>query len=277
MGDNAEVLKQTLAAGIGMVLERIIFIFIQLFYSIYYLDFAGGNRYNVLVPNMKGFEEAVAAGATEISIFGAASETFSKKNINCTIDESLERFKPIAEAARARNVRVRGYVSTALGCPYEGPTDPERVTAVAERLFFDLGCYEVSIGDTIGTGTPGSTDRLFRSLTRKIPPHNLALHFHDTYGQALANIVVGLLHGVDTIDSSVAGCGGCPYAKGASGNVATEDVLYMLKDLGVQCDVPLAGAIEAGDFISEVLGKPNSSKAAKAVKASCEKIVPGGG
>src|SRR5690349_3325781 len=181
----------------------------------------------VLVPNMKGFEAALAAGAREIAIFGAASESFSRKNINCSIAESLDRFAPVAEAAKRHAIRVRGYVSTVVDCPYEGAIAPEAVAEVAERLLA-MGCYEVSLGDTIGTGTPARVQRMLDRVAERVPVERLGVHFHDTYGQALANIYASLERGVASVDSSVAGLGGCPYAKGASGNVASEDVVYLL-------------------------------------------------
>ncbi|MEQ8708589.1 MAG: hydroxymethylglutaryl-CoA lyase [Rhodospirillales bacterium] len=218
-----------------------------------------GTSYPVLTPNMKGFEAAVAAGADEVAVFGAASESFSQKNINCSIAESLDRFAPVLEAAGAANVRVRGYVSCVLDCPYEGPIEPAAVAAVAKRLY-DMGCYEVSLGDTIGRGTPVRAASMVRTVAGAVPIEKLAAHFHDTYGQALANLYAVLDCGIATVDSSVAGLGGCPYAKGASGNVATEDVLYMLAGLGIETGVDLNAVIEAGRFISAELGRAPSSK-----------------
>ena len=225
-----------------------------------------GVDYPVLVPNMQGFEAAAAAGAEEIAVFGAASETFSRKNINASIDESLERFAPVCEAARARGIRVRGYVSCVIGCPYEGPIAPDAVAAVARKLYA-MGCYEISLGDTIGVGTPGKVKRMIEAVGREVPVANLAVHLHDTYGQALANLYAAMELGVATADSSVAGLGGCPYAKGASGNVATEDVIYLLDGLGVETGVDLAAVFEAGRFICEVLGRDATSKVAKALAA----------
>ena len=225
-----------------------------------------GVDYPVLVPNMQGFEAAAAAGAGEIAVFGAASETFSRKNINASIDESLERFAPVCEAARARGIRVRGYVSCVIGCPYEGPIAPDAVAAVARKLYA-MGCYEISLGDTIGVGTPGKVKRMIEAVGREVPVANLAVHLHDTYGQALANLYAAMELGVATADSSVAGLGGCPYAKGASGNVATEDVIYLLDGLGVETGVDLAAVFEAGRFICEVLGRDATSKVAKALAA----------
>src|SRR5690606_16539773 len=192
-----------------------------------------GVRYPVLTPNLKGFEAAVAAGAEEVAVFGAASESFSRKNINCSIAESLERFAPVVEAAKARGIRVRGYVSCVLGCPYEGEIAPDAVARVADALY-RMGCYQISLGDTIGTGTPLKARRMVDAVAERVPLAHLAAHFHDTYGQALANLYAVLEQGIRTIDSSVAGLGGCPYAKGASGNVATEDVVYMLNGMGVE-------------------------------------------
>jgi hydroxymethylglutaryl-CoA lyase len=219
----------------------------------------------VLTPNLKGFEAARAAGATEVAIFGAASETFSRKNINCSIAESLERFKPVVEAAKGSNIKVRGYVSCVLGCPYEGEIDPQRVADVAAALY-GMGCYEVSLGDTIGTGTPGKTKAMIEACARRVPLDRLAGHYHDTYGQALANIYASLEMGVATFDASVAGLGGCPYAAGASGNVATEDVVYMLNGLGVRTGVDLERLVEIGKWICGVLGREPSSKVNKAYK-----------
>jgi len=225
-----------------------------------------GVSYPVLVPNMKGFEAAAAAGAEEVAVFGAASETFSRKNINCSVAESLERFAPVAEAARARGIKVRGYISCVVGCPYEGEIAPAAVAAVARELH-GMGCYEVSLGDTIGTGTPGKVKRMLAAAAREVPRERLAAHFHDTYGQALANIYAALEEGVQVVDSSVAGLGGCPYAKGASGNVATEDVLYMLDGLGIETGIDLAQVFEAGRFILAELGRPAASKTHVAMEA----------
>lgn len=219
--------------------------------------------YAALAPNFRGFEDALASGVTEVAVFAAASEAFSQRNINCSISESLERFEPIMEAARLHGIRVRGYVSCVLGCPYEGEIAPEQVASVANELFA-MGCYEISLGDTIGTGTPGATRTLFDTVAGKIPRGKLAGHFHDTYGQALANIYASLLEGIQVFDSSIAGLGGCPYAKGASGNVATEDVLYMLNGLGIDTGVDLDLLISAGQHICDVLGRPTGSRVAKA-------------
>ncbi len=225
-----------------------------------------GVDYPVLTPNLKGFEAARAAGATEVAIFGAASEAFSKKNINCSIAESLERFRPVADAARNANMKVRGYISCVLGCPYEGDIKPDKVAEVAGALY-DMGCYEVSLGDTIGVGTPAKTQVMIEACARRVPIAKLAGHYHDTYGQALANIYASLELGVATFDSSVAGLGGCPYAAGASGNVATEDVVYMLNGLGIETGVDLERLVGIGQWICSVLGKEPSTKAGRAIAA----------
>ena len=221
-----------------------------------------GVTYAALAPNLKGFEDAVAAGVKEVAVFAAASEAFSQKNINCSISESLQRFVPVMEAAQQHGIRVRGYVSCVLGCPYEGEVAPEQVAAVAKELFA-MGCYEVSLGDTIGTGTAGHTRTLFEVVGRDIPRDKLAGHFHDTYGQALANIYASLLEGISVFDSSVAGLGGCPYAKGASGNVASEDVLYLLNGLGIHTGIDLEQLVSAGQRICNVLGRDNGSRVAR--------------
>lgn len=224
-----------------------------------------GVFYPVLVPNMKGFEAAVGAvGVEEVAIFGAASETFSQRNINCSIAESLERFAPVATAALARGWRVRGYVSCVLGCPYEGVVAPAAVAAVAAKLLA-LGCYEISLGDTIGVGTPAKAQAMIEAVAAVVPRERLAVHFHDTYGQALANILASLELGIAVVDASVAGLGGCPYAKGASGNVATEDVVYMLDGLGIGTGVALDLVAEAGRFITDALGRAPASKVAQAL------------
>ncbi|WP_313053553.1 hydroxymethylglutaryl-CoA lyase [Pseudomonas lopnurensis] len=222
-----------------------------------------GVTYAALTPNMKGLEAAIEAGVREVAVFAAASEAFSQKNINCSIGESLARFAPLLEAARVNGIQVRGYVSCVLGCPYEGEVDPARVAQVAHGLFA-MGCYEVSLGDTIGTGTPGKTRQLIEVVSRGVPRDKLAGHFHDTYGQALANIYASLLEGIAVFDSSVAGLGGCPYAKGASGNVASEDVLYMLNGLGIDTGIDLDALIAAGERISQLLGRENGSRVARA-------------
>ena len=229
-----------------------------------------GVAYPVLVPNMKGLEGALAAKAEEIAIFGAATEAFSKRNINCSIAESLKRFEPVCRAALDHGMRVRGYMSVVLGCPYEGEVNPEAVAAVSQRLY-DMGCYEISLGDTIGTGTPAKAQRMIEVVAKKIPFEKLAGHFHDTYGQALANILAVMEMGVATFDSSVAGLGGCPYAKGATGNVASEDVLYMLGGLGIETGVDMAKLLDAAEFICAQLKRPTVSRAGRALAAKREK------
>lgn len=223
-----------------------------------------GVAYPVLVPNLQGMEAARAAGGKDIAVFAAASETFSKRNINCSIAESFERFAPIAEAARANRIRMRGYVSCVLGCPYEGEVPLDAVTAVAGRLF-DMGCTEISLGDTIGVGTPGRARALIAAVTQRVPMDRIAVHFHDTYGQALANILACLELGVAVVDSSVAGLGGCPYAAGASGNVASEDVLYMLNGMAIETGVDLSKLVAAGTMICQHLDRPPASKVACAL------------
>ncbi|WP_339672329.1 hydroxymethylglutaryl-CoA lyase [Dasania marina] len=219
--------------------------------------------YAALTPNMQGYERAIAAGADEVAIFAAASEAFSQKNINCSITESLQRFPPILDAAQQANIPVRGYISCVLGCPYEGAVSPIVVADIAEQLF-SMGCYEISLGDTIGVGTPGQVSEMLALCTQRLPVEKLAVHFHDTYGQALANIYAALLHGVSVVDSSIAGLGGCPYAKGASGNVATEDVLYMLDGLQIHSGVNLDKLLTAGRYISDFLQRSSGSKVANA-------------
>jgi hydroxymethylglutaryl-CoA lyase len=228
------------------------------------IDRRPGVRYPVLVPNMKGLEAALAAKAEEVAVFAAASESFSQKNINCSIDDSLTRFEPVCEAAKASGIQVRGYVSCVLGCPYEGDIAPAAVARVSARLR-DLGCYEVSLGDTIGVGTPAKARAMVETVGQHVPIENLAVHFHDTYGQALANIHACLDLGVAVVDSSVAGLGGCPYAAGASGNVASEDVLYMLNGLGIETGVELPLLAEAGAFICAALGRQSTSRVAQAL------------
>jgi hydroxymethylglutaryl-CoA lyase len=230
-----------------------------------------GVSYPVLVPNMQGFNAAMAAGAKEIAVFTAASETFSKKNINCSIQESLERFMPVMLMAKQQGIRVRGYVSCVLGCPYEGIISPEAVVNLANQLF-TMGCYEVSLGDTIGVGTPLQAQAMVDAVAKKIPIAHLAAHFHDTYGQALANLYAVIEKGITIIDSSVSGLGGCPYAKGASGNVATEDVVYMLNGMGIETGIDLPRLIEAGQFMSDYLERPSSSKVARALPHNSCKI-----
>ena len=223
-----------------------------------------GVRYTALTPNLKGFERALAAGADEVAIFAAASEAFSQKNINCSIAESLDRFQAVLEAAANHKLPVRGYVSCVLGCPYQGEVTPAAVAEVTGRLL-DAGCYEVSLGDTIGTGTAGSMARLLDALLANHDAGLLAVHCHDTYGQALSNILVALQYGIATVDASVAGLGGCPYARGASGNVATEDVVYMLDGLGIQTGIDLDALVSAGNRISGVLGRASGSRTANAL------------
>jgi len=225
-----------------------------------------GVTYGALAPNLRGFEDAMAAGVKEVAVFAAASEAFSQRNINCSISESLERFVPIMDAARQHGVSVRGYVSCVLGCPYEGDVAPEQVALVARELYA-MGCYEVSLGDTIGTGTAGATRRMFEVVGAQVPRDKLAGHFHDTYGQAMANVYASLLEGIAVFDSSIAGLGGCPYAKGASGNVATEDVLYLLNGLGIETGVDMQQLLVAGQQICDVLGRVTGSRVAKARSA----------
>ncbi len=222
-----------------------------------------GVRYAALTPNAKGLEGALAAGADEVAVFAAASESFSRTNINCSIAESLERFAPVMAGARAAGLPVRGYVSCVLGCPYEGDIAPDAVAEVAGRLL-DMGCWEISLGDTIGTGTPGKAQAMIAAVAGRVPLERIAVHFHDTYGQALANILAALEMGVAVVDSSVAGLGGCPYAKGASGNVASEDVLYMLDGLGIGTGVDLDRLVAAGAYIGEALERPTASRVARA-------------
>ncbi|WP_350432874.1 hydroxymethylglutaryl-CoA lyase [Shewanella sp. H8] len=224
-----------------------------------------GVVYSALTPNLKGFELALTAGADEVAIFGAASESFSQKNINCSIDESIERFIPLMEAAKKHNIAVRGYVSCVLGCPYEGDIDVNEVARVSEILF-QMGCYEISLGDTIGVGTPNKALQMVEAVAKVVPVDKLALHFHDTYGQALANILACLDTGVSVFDASVAGLGGCPYAKGASGNLATEDLVYMFHGMGIDTGIDLAKLALAGDNISRILGRANGSKVANAIR-----------
>ena len=240
MGDNAEVL-----AGIRR---------------------RPGVVYTALTPNLQGFDGAVAAQADEVAIFAAASESFSKRNINCSIAESLKRFEPVVAAASALDIPVRGYVSCVVGCPYEGAVDPQQAALVAKALF-DMGCYEVSLGDTIGVGNPASIERLLAACTRELPIEKLAGHYHDTYGMAIANIYASLRMGMAVFDSSVAGLGGCPYAHGASGNVATEDVAYLLAGLGIDSGLDLAGLAAVGEWISRTLGRPNGARAGRAMCA----------
>ena len=225
-----------------------------------------GVRYPVLTPNMHGFEAALAAKADEVAVFVAASETFSRKNINCGIAESLQRARPIYDAAKAHHVRVRGYISCTLGCPYEGGVDPARVSEVAASLFA-LGSYEIALADTIGVATAGRTQALIERVAAHVPVAALAGHFHDTYGQALTNTYAALEMGVATFDCSVAGLGGCPYAKGATGNVASEDVVYLLDGLGIETGVDLGALRAAGQAISDFLDRPPASRVARALAA----------
>lgn len=223
-----------------------------------------GVVYSALTPNLRGFEQALAAGVDEVAVFAAASEGFSRKNINCSVAESLQRFEPVMVAARAAGVAVRAYVSCVIACPYDGRIDASNVLNVT-RALLDLGCYEVSLGDTVGQATPADTRRLLDTLLSAVPVGQLAAHFHDTYGQALANTLVALDYGIATIDSSVAGLGGCPYARGASGNLATEDLVYMLNGMDIEHGVNLDKLIAAGNRISAALGRRNQSKVAQAL------------
>lgn len=225
---------------------------------------AAGVSYPVLVPNEQGYERAIAAGAREVAVFTAASETFNRKNTNAGIDESLQRFAPVLERAKADGVKVRGYVSTVLGCPYQGEVPLADVVRVARSLHA-MGCYEISLGDTIGVGTPGKARAMLQAVAAEVPMDALAVHFHDTYGQALANLLACLEEGVGVIDSAVSGTGGCPYAKGASGNVASEDVVYMLDGLGVHTGVDLAALADTGRWLADLLGRETSSRVGKAL------------
>lgn len=218
-----------------------------------------GVSYSVLTPNLQGFERALHAGASEVAVFGAASEAFSRKNINCTIAESIDRFRPVVEEARRQNVLVRGYISCALGCPYQGDV-PEKTVAELAETMVEMGCAEISLGDTIGIGTPLQARRMVETVAEKVPVEKLALHFHDTRGQALANLYACLELGVSVIDSSVAGLGGCPYAKGAAGNVATEDVLYMLKGMEIETGVDLDRLLTVVRFITDTLNRTPQSR-----------------
>ena len=227
-------------------------------------------EFHVLVPNLKGYEAARAAGAKVVSVFAAASEGFSRANINCSIAESIERFRPVIARAKADGVRVRGYVSCVLGCPYDGEVKPQAVVDVAKALW-DLGCYEISLGDTIGVGTPGKARELLRAVAGSVPMASLAMHFHDTYGQALANLYAGLEEGARVIDAAAGGLGGCPFAPGATGNVATEDVVYMLEGLGIPTGVDMTKLVAATNAISEQLGRKPASRVAAALNAKSQR------
>lgn len=244
MGDNAEVLRAVLARH--------------------------GQRPNVafpvLTPNLRGFDAALEAGAREVAIFGAASETFSQKNINCSIAESLKRFAAVVDAASALEIKVRGYVSCVVACPYEGAIDPARAAWVARKLY-EMGCYEVSLGDTIGAGTPASIQRLIAACAEAVPLDKLAGHYHDTYGMAIANVYASLQMGLAVFDSAIAGLGGCPYAPGASGNLATEDLVFLLNGLAIDCGVDIDRLLDAGGFIANHLGREPASKVARALLA----------
>ncbi|MBE9398468.1 hydroxymethylglutaryl-CoA lyase [Pontibacterium sp. N1Y112] len=226
-----------------------------------------GVTYAALTPNLRGLEGAIEAKADEVAVFSASSEAFTQKNINCSIKESLERFLPVIETAKEHGIRVRGYVSTVLGCPYDGEIAPAQVAAVC-RDMLDMGCYEISLGDTVGVGTPLKAKKMLEAVAKEVPVEKLAAHFHDTYGQALANIYAVVEEGVAVIDTSVAGLGGCPYAQGASGNVATEDVLYMLNGLGIETGIDLNKLVQTSHWITGQLGRSNGSKVALAI--GCE-------
>ncbi|MCG7588971.1 MULTISPECIES: hydroxymethylglutaryl-CoA lyase [unclassified Halomonas] len=226
-----------------------------------------GVVYSALTPNLKGLESALAVGVEEVAVFGAASEAFSQKNINCSIADSLARFEPVLARANEAGIRVRGYVSCVLGCPYEGHIAPEKVAEVAKALY-EMGCYEISLGDTIGVGTPLAAKRMIDATRQQVPIEKLAAHFHDTYGMAIANLYAVMEEGVSVIDAATAGLGGCPYAKGASGNVATEDVLYLLEGLGIETGIDLQSVIDTGDWITRQLGRQPSAKVALALGSS---------
>lgn len=232
-----------------------------------------GITYSALTPNLRGLEAAIAAGVDEVAVFGAASETFSQKNINCSVAQSLQRFAPLMEMATAAGLKVRGYLSCVLGCPYEGDIAPHQVAEVAEKLY-QMGCYEISLGDTVGVGTPEQVKAMLSAVMARVPVEKLAVHFHDTYGQALANIYAALQMGVSVVDSAVAGLGGCPYARGASGNVATEELVYMLNGLGIDSGVDLDKLVRAGWQISDALGKAPQSKVSQAMRAAGHRINP---
>ena len=226
----------------------------------------GGGEFHVLVPNEKGYEAARAAGAKVIAVFGSASEGFSRANINCSVAESIERFKPVIARARADGVRVRGYISCVLGCPYDGEVKPKSVVDVA-KVLWDLGCYEISLGDTIGVGTPTKARELLRAVAGHVPMAHLAMHFHDTYGQALSNLYAGMEEGCRVIDAAAGGLGGCPYAPGATGNVATEEVVYMLEGMGIATGVDMAKLLQATNEVSGLIGRPPVSRVAAALNA----------
>lgn len=230
-----------------------------------------GKSYPVLVPNVKGLERALKTGAPikEIAIFGAASEGFSKKNINATIEEGFHMLKEVSDLAHSKNISVRGYLSTVIACPYDGPTPPQLVADLAYRYFEELGCYELSLGDTIGVGTTKTIEKMIEEVTKKVPISRLAIHAHDTYGQGVANVLKAVDMGIRVVDSSVGGLGGCPYAKGASGNVSTEDVIYALHENGYETGIELDAISTIGDWISKEMGRENGSKAGKAIMAKC--------
>ncbi|MBR0812879.1 hydroxymethylglutaryl-CoA lyase [Bradyrhizobium diazoefficiens] len=225
-----------------------------------------GAEFHVLVPNEQGYDAARAAGAQVVSVFAAASEGFSRANINCTVAESIERFKPVLARAKAEGVKVRGYISCVLGCPFDGEIEPKAVADLASTLF-ELGCYEISLGDTIGVGTPAKAKEMLRAVAANVPSAKLAMHFHDTYGQALANLYAGMEEGVRVVDAAAGGLGGCPYAPGATGNVATEDVVYMLEGMGVRTGIDMEKLLAATNEMSGVLGKPPVSRVASALNA----------
>ena len=228
-----------------------------------------GVTYSALTPNLRGLEDALSVGVEEVAVFAAASESFSQKNINCSIAESLERFQPLMEKARQFGVPVRGYVSTVIGCPYEGAIAPAAVASVSQALF-DMGCYEVSLGDTIGVGTPATFVAMLDAVAAVVPVEKLAVHCHDTYGMAVANIYASLQQGISVVDAAVAGLGGCPYAKGATGNVATEEVVYLMHGLGIETGIDLSVLVQAGRYISESLKRPYNSRVGKALLARAE-------
>jgi hydroxymethylglutaryl-CoA lyase len=228
-------------------------------------------EFHVLVPNEKGYEAARAAGAKVISVFAAASEGFSRANINCSIAESIERFKPVVVRAKADGIRVRGYISCVLGCPFDGEVKPQAVVEVAQKLW-ELGCYEISLGDTIGVGTPAKARQMLRAVSRAVPMTNLAMHFHDTYGQALANLYAGMEEGARVIDAAAGGLGGCPFAPGATGNVATEDVVYMLEGMGIATGVDMTKLLAATNAVSRLLGHPPVSRVASALNAKRTRV-----